>query len=143
MKILSFITLLLVSSSVLAEKLDYQLESGVFKTSEGIIPAGCFGQLITELNGDDTVAAIYLNRTSFRGCIDANNPYPGGNENDISYTVKKDLGNNIFNITVRQKIHGSLKYSDSNIIVQFANKKYFLKDKSTKRGLSLEKRGEW
>jgi hypothetical protein len=143
MKLLSLVILLSVSGITLAEELDYQLENGVFKTSHGVIPSGCFGQLIAELNGDDTVAAIYLNRTAFRGCTEANMPYPGGAEKDISYDVKQSLGKDIFNITVRQKLQGSMKYFDSNITVQFTNKSFLLKDKSKKLVLSLEKLGEW
>ena len=53
----------------------YWVEKGQFYTQEGLVPPGCFGQLSTELNGDDVVASVFLNRTSFRGCIRANIPY--------------------------------------------------------------------
>ena len=99
--------------------------------------------MITELNGDNTVAAIFINRASLRGCIDSNNPYPGGNPNEISYSIKEVLKNHTFKITVTQIVHGSMRHHDSNIIVKFVNREYILKDKTVKKALVLEKIGEW
>ena len=64
---------------------EYSVKQGKFQTSNEIIPPGCFAQLMTELNGDDSVAAVFLNRTQMRGCIDANYTYPGGDEEKIDY----------------------------------------------------------
>ena len=139
--ILLVITLVIPSISF-AEKLDYVLKEGKFFTSEGEIPAGCIAQLRTELNGDNSVAAVYLNRTSLRGCIDANSPYPGGNEDEISYQIDGPAGENTYRITVCESVDGSMGRYCDNILLRFANRSY-----STPEGslnvLSLEKLGEW
>ena len=133
---------LLIPSASFAEKLDYALKDGQFYTSEGEIPAGCFARLKTELNGDNAVAAVYLNRTGLRGCIDSNDPYPGGNEDEISYQIDGQAGENAYRITVCEIVHGSMGRYCDNILVQFSNRSY-----ATKEGdlnvLSLEKLGEW
>jgi hypothetical protein len=125
-----------------AEKLDYVLKNGKFFTSEGEIPAGCLARLKAGLNGDNPVAALYLNRNSFRGCIAANSPYPGGNEDEISYQIDGPAGENAYRITVCESVDGSMGRYCDNILVQFSNRSY-----ATKEGdlnvLSLEKLGEW
>lgn len=126
-----------------ADNLDYRIVDGKFETSEGVIPEGCFGQLMTELNGDNTVAAIFINRASLRGCIDANSPYPRGNEEDISYVINEKLQNHIFRITVTQIVHGSMSSFSERIIVAFVDRTYVLEDKTMKKVLSLEKVGKW
>ena len=137
-----FVTTLVIPSISFAEKLDYGMKEGKFFTSEGEIPAGCIAQLRTELNGDNSVAAVYLNRTSLRGCIDANSPFPGGNEDEISYEIDGPAGENTYRITVCESVDGSMGRYCDKIIVQFANRSY-----ATPEGrlnvLSLEKLGEW
>ena len=122
--------------------LDYQLVNARFETSEGLIPPGCFGQLMTELNGDDTVAAIFLNRTSLRGCIDANDPFPGGIEDEVTYDILKNLGKDTWGLRVCQVVHGSLRQTCSNVIVKFVNRKYIY-NSEMRDVLSVEKMGEW
>jgi len=134
--------LLVVISSAGVNSLDFEIIDGKFHTSEGIIPNGCFGQLMTELNGDNSVAAIYINRANLRGCIAANFSYPGGNEDHISYEIDKYLGNNKYNLKVCTIVEGSLGRSCSRIIVQFKNREYTTPD-GVKQVLSLEKLGEW
>jgi hypothetical protein len=46
-----------------------------FFTAEGKVPPDCFAQLMTELNGDDIIASVFLNRTGLRGYIASNIPY--------------------------------------------------------------------
>ena len=124
------------------ETLDYKVKDGAFVTSEGIIPQGCFGQLMTELNGDDSVAAIFLNRTTMRGCIDANDTFPGGEEDEVSYDIVKNLGDETWNLRICQIVHGSIRETCSNVTVKFVNRKYIYKSKDMDV-LSLEKLGEW
>ena len=145
MRYIYILILIIFTNNLSAEDIDYKVVKGLFITSEGIIPAACFGQLITELNGDDTVAAIFITKTRLRGCIDANSPYPGGDEKSISYTIKEKLPNHTFKITVRKLINGrgSMGCSDSNLIVKFTNRKYLLENKKSKNVLTLEKLGEW
>jgi len=122
--------------------LGYKIKDGVFSTSEGIIPNGCFGQLMAELNGDDTIASIYISKSSIRGCIKANYPYPGGKEDYISYKIVKELGNNKFNLNICQKVDGSMEQSCSKVIIQFKNREYSMPD-GTKQVLTIDKLGEW
>jgi hypothetical protein len=137
-----FVTTLVIPSISFAEKLDYVMKEGKFFTSEGEIPAGCIAQLRTELNGDNSVAAVYLNRASLRGCIDANSPYPGGNEDGISYHVDGLAGENTYRITVCESIDGSMGSYCDNILIRFANRPYATPEGSL-NVLSLEKLGEW
>ena len=138
----AFITALAIPATSFAEKLDYVVKDGKFFTSEGEVPAGCFAQLKTELNGDNSVTAIYLNRTSLRGCINANYPYPGGNKDEISYRVDGSAGEDRYRITVCEIVHGSMGRSCDNILVEFRNRSYVTPEGSLSI-LSLEKLGEW
>ena len=124
------------------KEFDYGITGMKFFTSEGEIPNGCFGQLMTELNGDNSVAAIFINRASLRGCIAANLPYPGGAEEDISYTINEALDDHVYRLTVCQVVHGSMGSSCDRILVKFVNRDYALGENITKV-LSLEKIGEW
>ena len=122
---------------------DYGISGMKFFTSEGEIPNGCFGQLMTESNGDNTVAAIFLNRASLRGgCIAANSPYPGGAEEDISYSINEALDDHVYRLTVCQVVHGSMGASCDRILVKFVNRDYVLGENRIKV-LSMEKIGEW
>jgi hypothetical protein len=122
--------------------IDYGVRNMKFVTSEGDIPDGCFGQLMTELNGDDTVAAIFLNRTLLRGCIDANDTFPGGVEDDVTYEIVEDLGGDIWNLRICHVVDGSIRQTCSMVTVKFTNRIYTYKSKEL-NVLSLEKLGEW
>ncbi len=126
----------------IGKELDYGISHMRFVTSEGEIPNGCFGQLMTELNGDNSVAAIFVNRASLRGCITANFPYPGGVEEEVSYEINEMLPNHTYRLTVCQAVGGSMGSSCDKILVKFFNRDYIVKDKSIKV-LSLEKIGVW
>ena len=123
-------------------ELDYYLKNGRFITSEGIIPTGCFAQLKTELNGDDSVAAVFLNRTTLRGCIDANYPYPGGRQEEVYYEVEKQLSDHDYRLSICERVDGSMGQSCSKVVLRFANRTYFSPD-GPLQVLSLEKLGEW
>jgi len=142
MKHLFVLMTLIFSTIALSGAQDYNVIEGEFVTSEGIIPNGCFGQLITELNGDNSVAAIFINRASLRGCIAANSPYPSGNEDEISYEIVESLDNNTYKLKVCQVVHGSMRSTCDNILVQFVIRKYQKPDEVVEV-LSLEKIGEW
>ncbi len=139
MKIL-FLSIL--SLSTFANPLDLNIKNYEFYTSEGRIPNGCFAQLTTQLNGDNTVASVYLNRNTIRGCIASNIPYPGGNEEAVSYEIKESLANNTYKLNVCEDIEGSMGRSCDKILVQFVNKLYVTPKGST-YVLSAEKIGEW
>ena len=126
------------------QELDYSIEKMKFFTSEGKIPNGCFGQLKTDMNGDNSVAAIFINRPSLRGCIGANYPFPGGEESSVYYKINGAFKNknHTYRIAVCEEGGGSIGTSCDKIVVQFKNRDYSTPDKLL-RVLSLEKVGEW
>ena len=63
-----------------SENIGVAIQNGQFVTREGLIPAGCFAQLITEMNGDNSIASEFIYQAYLRGCMDANYLYPGGDE---------------------------------------------------------------
>jgi len=122
------------------EKMDYYIKKDRFFTSEGDIPNGCFGQLMTKLNGDDVVAAIFVNRTWLRGCISSNYPGPSG----ISYAIKGSLGDHLFKIRVCAMVEGgSMNQYCDRILIKFVNRGYFIRPDELKTVLSIEKMGKW
>ena len=147
---LAAVALLFCASIVTAETLDYKVENGKFITSEGVIPAGCFGYLKRDLNGDNSVAAIYVNRPAghgSRGCINSNNPYPGGNAKDISYEIAESLNDDKFKLKVCERFQqGNTGGYCDNIIIQFKNWEYItpgIQNMFNHPVLSIEKIGEW
>ena len=126
------------------QELDYSIEKMKFFTSEGEIPNGCFGQLQTDMNGDNSVAAIFINKPSVRGCVGANYPFPGGEESNIYYKINGAFKNknHTYRVTVCEKSGGSMGTTCDKIVVQFKNRDYSTPDKLL-RVLSLEKIGEW
>jgi len=153
-KLLLFLllSLSLIACSEKESELDYSINNGKFYTSEGEIPIGCFVQLMTEINGDNSVASIYLNRNSMRGCIDANFPDPsaygqsfleGSYEEEITYTIEKKLDNNQYRLKVCRIVEGSLGSYCDKIIVQFSNRDYVKEGFDLKNVLVLDKLGEW
>ncbi|MBU2895927.1 hypothetical protein [Vibrio hepatarius] len=142
MKKLLPIMISIVSMSSLANDLDYEIKNGQFQTSEGQIPAGCLAQLKTELNGDNSVASIYVNRNSYRGCTTSNIPFPGGDETKVEYQIAEELNGNIFKVNVCEKVEGSMGIYCDKILIQFSNRLYVTPN-SSKYVLSIEKIGEW
>jgi hypothetical protein len=124
-------------------KLNYSIVDGQFFVNQKPIPTGCIAQLITELNGDNSQATIYLERNSLRGCMNANMSYPGGEEDNISYTIDDHSANDTYLLTVTEAVQGSMGASINRIIVKFINKGYYLKTGEKINVLSLDKVGEW
>ena len=133
----------LALSGCAQQKKSYFVDKGQFVTKEGVVPVGCIGSLMTKLNGDNAVASVFLSRNSFRGCIDANEPYFNGDQELIRYDIIDNLGNDTYNLRVCESIpQGSLGSSCDKITVQFINRKYTTPEQ-TMEVLSLEKLGEW
>ena len=142
------------TSSFIVEKENKSLDAiskkvkvidGQFYVKENAIPAGCIAQLITELNGDNIQALIYLERNSMRGCLNANYKYP--NEETIgnmTYTINQKLPNHTYRITVKEAYNkGTLSANTDKIIIQFIEKPYLFKDGTKKMVLSIGKIGDW
>ena len=121
---------------------EYFVKQDKFQTTNELIPPGCFAQLMTELNGDDSVAAVFLSRTKMRGCIDANYPYPGGDEEKIDYQIVSNMENDTFKVRVCQSVEGSLKEFCGKIIIRFVMREYW-NEEETLCVLSIEKLGEF
>jgi hypothetical protein len=150
--LLLLLSLGLIACSEKEPELDYSISNGKFYTSEGEIPIGCFAQLMTELNGDNSVASIYLNRNSMRGCIDANilNPsayaqsfFESSYEEEITYTIEKKLDNHQYRLKVCRIVDTSMGSYCDKIIVQFSNRDYVKAGFDLKNVLVLDKLGEW
>jgi len=124
-------------------KLNYNIVDGQFFVNKEPIPPGCIAQLKTELNGDNSQATIYIERNSLRGCMTANLTYPGGQEDKVSYTIDQKAANDVYFLTVHERLDGSMGTSQNRIIVQFINKRYQLKTGEKINVLSLDKIGEW
>lgn len=143
MRLIGFLLLTAsLTNPAFANDLDYTIKNGQFYTGSREIPKGCMGQFITQLNGDATVASIFLGRASMRGCIDANMPYPGGDENTINYRIVEGINMNSFKLIICETINGSLRHNCENVIVKFRNATYAT-PKGTKKVLTLDKIGEW
>jgi len=119
----------------------YTYKNGKFFTDEGEIPLGCFSELMIELNGDDIVAGVYLNRSGIRGCIRSNKHDVDENKN-YRLLINEEKENNIFWITICELVDGSMGQSCDKIIIQFV-KRLYLSPAGNKEIVSIEKLGEW
>jgi hypothetical protein len=120
---------------------DVSLKDNRFIIDGQTIPSGCFAQLMTQLNGDNIVASIFLTRPSLRGCIDANDPYPGGNEDAVTIEAK-ELTTNLFGLKICEQVDGSIGTSCDRILVKFTSQDYRL-DGRVKTAAVVTKVGDW
>jgi hypothetical protein len=131
----------LLSSYLVAQTNEVTLLNHQFSVEGQSVPNGCFAQLMTQLNGDNIVRSIFLTRPSLRGCIDANDPYPSGDENKVSVEVtEKD--DSIYYVKVCERLDGSLGETCDHIIIQFETSNYLTSDNAN-HVLSVTKLGEW
>ena len=86
---------------------DYYISNGKFYTPSGEIPAECFANFMSELNGDNYIASIYVPL-----CKSANIPYAYGSTNtkegDIRYTIEKEK-------SINELIEEKLNHSDGKV----------------------------
>ncbi|MDA7749540.1 hypothetical protein N8913_04465 [Litoricola sp.] len=143
------ITILLVmginSTSATAENsenIGVVIQNGQFLTREGVIPAGCFAQLITEMNGDNSIASVFVHRAYLRGCMDSNYPYPGGNEDKVRYSIEKQIHPNLFALNVCVASDGSMGGTCDQLLVDFSYRNY-VTEKGVRPVLTLNKVGDW
>lgn len=119
----------------------YTIKSRKFFTDEGEVPLGCFSELMIQLNGDDIVAAVYLDRTVLRGCITSNKHVLEEN-NNYRLFIEKEKKNDVFWIRICETNSGSMGQYCDKIIIQFVKRRY-LTPKGDKDVISIEKLGEW
>ncbi|WP_051170973.1 hypothetical protein [Spongiibacter marinus] len=139
---LALACLLSTTLAATAESVDYRIDNAQFATSEGPIPPACIGRMMTELNGDNFIAAIYLNRNSMRGCIDSNYAGDSSIKERYTYKIQSETAPHTYNLVVCEKVEGSLGESCEKIILELTNVTYLL-GSETKRVLSMKKLGEW
>ena len=142
---LAFIAATSLSFSVTAQEQEHIgviVKRGQFQTSEGVIPPGCFAQLITEMNGDNSIASVFIHRANLRGCMNANYPYPGGDENKVRYSVEERIHPNLFGIKVCVISDGSMGGTCDELLVDFSYRNY-VTEKGVRPVLTLNKVGEW
>lgn len=132
----------------LGEKIKYGVKDGQFFTNEGTVPAACFAEFIVEWNGDDVMAAVFLNRSEIRGCVASNmairsevspDKYPEPYY-DI-YAARSDDTYFIKACRSYSKIERS-QPECSRPIIKFVNRDY-ISSSGMKKVLSVEKLGEW
>jgi len=120
--------------------LDIKLVDNKFHTSEGEVPAGCFYNLAVELNGDDLVRSVYLNRGYLRGCINANIVYPGMEDaTTFDYSVIKKTGKYEYDINACRTHEWPYK-NCNKFSIRFKNFDYRI-DGVVKQVLGVEKIG--
>ena len=120
--------------------LDIKLIDNKFHTSEGEVPAGCFYNLAVELNGDDLVRSVYLNRGYLRGCINANIVYPGMQDaTTFDYSVIKKTGKYEYDINACRTHEWPYK-NCNKFSIRFKNFDYRI-DGVVKQVLGVEKIG--
>ena len=125
-----------------AESLNYKIVGGQFATSEDLVPAACIGKMMTRLNGDNFIAAIYLNRNSMRGCIDSNYAADSSLKERYTYKIQSETAPHTYNLVVCEKVEGSLGKSCEKMTVRFTSIPY-ISNKQTRIITALEKLGEW
>ena len=122
--------------------LDVKILGTQFFAGGNEIPVGCFAQLKTELNGDNSVASVYIGRPTLRGCMDANYPYPGGDESHVSIQTVSQLGSNLYGIKICERVDGSMGSYCDEILIRFSEREYRVGVKTFKV-LTLDKLGDW
>lgn len=139
---LSILILGLIFSGFLNASSLVKLSGNDFLTVDGLIPVGCFAQLMTELNGDNSVAAVFISRPYLRGCLEANFPYPGGDESKVLIREAQELKENTFGVEVCTTIDGSMGTHCDRILIGFSENWYLTKD-GGKAVLTMTKLGNW
>lgn len=122
--------------------LDYQVKEEQFYVDNTPVPSGCFAQLSTELNGDDVQAAVFLTRTAWRGCIDANVTFTEGVA--THYRIIDNPATNHYTLKVCQSVDGSMRNYCDTIKIQFEQWQYLTQEQSQQQEkdvLVIRKRG--
>jgi len=141
-RMLAIVTLGSIFSGFLSASSLVKLSGNKFETADGIIPVGCFAQLMTELNGDNSVAAVFISRPSLRGCLDANYTYPGGDESKIVIREAQRLKENVYGVEVCEMVDGSMGMHCDGILISFS-KQLYLTQQGSHNVLMMSKLGDW
>jgi hypothetical protein len=107
-----------------------------------IIPSGCIAQLMTQLNGDNIVSSLFLTSASLRGCINANNTYPSGDQDQVEVVKAQKLNDNSFAVKVCESVNGSMRAHCDSFLIQFGTKEYRVNG-TVKTVVTMQKIGDW
>ena len=88
------------------------------------IPSKCLAQLQTKLNGDNTVAALYLIHPEYRGCSNANIPYPKGSDDKVSVELRQGKSPHVLLAKICSVIDGSMGGYCDSLVIEIINMKY-------------------
>ena len=130
-------------SSAVAQELT--VENDQFVYDGQLIPAGCIVQLSPQLNGDQLIASVFLQRPSYRGCMAANFPYPQqeAGAKPPTYEIVHKLTDSVYWINAcAYSAEGTHRKSCSKLQITFEHRDYHSK-KGPKRVLSVSATGEW
>ncbi len=105
------------------------------------IPSECLAQLQTKLNGDNTIAALYLIHPEYRGCSNANIPYPAGNVDRVSTELRQGKNPRIVLAKICSMISGSMGSYCDRIAIEIINVKY-LTQKGIRNAVIARKLGD-
>ena len=121
----------------------------------GFLPAECFGPLMSELNGDDITAAIFVTNPIGRGCMNANIPYPGNEDVRMSYEIVDQFATNFMGyqktdtyhyvVKVCQTVNGSMGSFCDSFQIRFSSMRYFKNGQApgfAEKALIIWKEGE-
>jgi len=142
-QILGIVALTGLAHSAQAEELT--IKKGQFYLGSNLIPPGCIVQLTPQLNGDDTTASVFLDRPSFRGCLQANESFPPQEDGAASptYTIEANLeGYNYLVTGCSYSSEGTLRKSCSNIRIRFEERDYHSVN-AAKKVMVVSKTGDW
>ncbi len=139
----STLSILLAATTIFAHAESFvTLDKTHFMVDGKTIPAGCLAQLMTQLNGDNIVSGLFLTSASLRGCINANDPYPSGDEDRVKVTKAEKHADNRYGIQVCESIDGSMGQHCDSFLVRFERRNYSVKG-IIKDVLVVEKTGDW
>lgn len=121
----------------------YEVKNGVVFVHQEAVSAACLAQLMTELNGDNIISGVFLDRNSLRGCMASNIPHPHMDSSRFSYTLNRELESDVYEMTVCQHFsEGTLGRSCDQIIVEFVSRVYVMPEKDL-AVVEVRKLGEW
>ena len=106
------------------------------------IPSECLAQLQTKLNGDNTIAALYLIHPEYRGCSNANIPYPEGSADKVSVELRQGESPHVLLAKICSVIDGSMGGYCDHPLIEIRSQSY--KSASIKAPAVIAiKVGEW
>ena len=124
---------------------DVVVKDKQFLLGERPIPPGCIVMLNPELNGDQVIASVFIDRPAYRGCLDANITFPQQDPGarPPTYEVVHSAGDQVYWVkSCAYLAQGSLGKSCSRMTIRFEHRDYDSKQ-GAKKLLAVSAIGEW